>query len=134
MHEYSLFNDNVSSFSFQQMNLIIVNCFCTLTTFSCLNETEIWKIRRYARGVFNEKMWKYPNVVWPDINWIKSPFANFLSNSLFVDLCFPPYDLYMVAILFSTSRHKNRVIHTSSQTSNFDTYIFFLLDYKNQSF
>lgn len=22
-------------------------------------------------------MWKYPNVVWPDINWIKSPFADF---------------------------------------------------------
>ena len=127
MHECLLSNDNVSSFSFQQMNLIVIKCFSTLTSFSCSNETEIRKIRRHGHSVLNEKIstWKYPNVVWPDINWIKSPFANSLSNSLFVDLCFPLCDLYMVAILFSTSRHKNQVIRTSSlcKTSNFDAYI-----------
>lgn len=47
-------------------------------------------------------MWKYPNVVWPDINWIKSPFADSLLDSPPPTFSSSSYNLYTVAVLFST--------------------------------
>ena len=77
-------------------------------------------------GIFREKLWKYPNVAWSDINWIKSPSRIPFQISFSADFCLPRitytrWQFYFVyGVPVSTSFHRksvpiyiaSKVVHT----------------------